>query len=78
MFATLYDDWHASGDEDGSLHPAVIKAELLVSELEESRMLREKDKLRYEVMLQEAERDKGKLLRQVLNSDGAHWIGVQK
>ncbi|CBN76841.1 conserved unknown protein [Ectocarpus siliculosus] len=35
------------------------------SELEESRVLREKDKLRYEVMLREAEGEKGKLLRQV-------------
>lgn len=34
-------------------------------------MLREKDRLRYEVMLQEAERDKGKLLRQVLFSSSA-------
>lgn len=55
-----------SGDEDmTSLHPATIEADRLVSELEESRMLREKDRLRYEVKLQEAERDKGKLLRQV-------------
>lgn len=38
---------------------------LLRSELEESRVLREKDKLRYEVMLREAEGEKGKLLRQV-------------
>ncbi|CAN0472620.1 unnamed protein product, partial [Ectocarpus sp. 12 AP-2014] len=35
------------------------------SELEESRVLREKDKLRYEVMLREAEGEKGKLLRQI-------------
>lgn len=38
---------------------------LIRSELEESRVLREKDKLRYEVMLREAEGEKGKLLRQV-------------
>lgn len=56
-----------SGDEEvSSLHPATIKADRLESELEESRMLREKDRLRYEVKLQEAERDKGKLLRQVM------------
>lgn len=56
-----------SGDEEvSSLHPATIKADRLESELEESRMLREKDRLRYEVKLQEAERDTGKLLRQVM------------
>lgn len=56
-----------SGDDEVSaLHPATIKADRLESELEESRMLREKDRLRYEVKLQEAERDKGKLLRQVM------------
>lgn len=55
-----------SGDEEvSSLHPATIKADRLESELEETRMLREKDRLRYEVKLQEAEGDKGKLLRQV-------------
>eukprot|EP00903_Cladosiphon_okamuranus_P008355 g8036.t1 len=56
----------SSGEEEvSSLHLATIKADRLESELEESRMLREKDRLRYEVGLQEAERDKGKLLRQV-------------
>eukprot|EP00752_Nemacystus_decipiens_P012084 g10714.t1 len=54
------------GDEEvPPLHPATIKADRLESELAESRVLREKDRLRYEVKLQEADSDKSKLLRQV-------------
>ncbi|CAM9704848.1 unnamed protein product, partial [Ectocarpus fasciculatus] len=48
------------GGEGASSSTAIAR-----SELEESRVLREKDKLRYEVMLREAEGEKGKLLRQV-------------
>ncbi|CAM9498554.1 unnamed protein product, partial [Scytosiphon promiscuus] len=55
----------SSGEEASSLHPATIRADRAAAELEESRVLRENDKLRYEVMLREAEGEKGKLLRQV-------------
>ena len=69
-----------SGDEKASsFHPATIKADRLESEIEESRMLREKDRLRYEVKLQEAETEKGKLIRQVMiffMHDFANTIGT--
>lgn len=60
--------YHGSGEAEEalSLHPAEIRADRLASELEESRVLREKDKVRYEIMLREGEGEKGKLRRQVI------------
>ncbi|CAM9249278.1 unnamed protein product, partial [Ascophyllum nodosum] len=54
-----------SGDDRDAIHPAVIRADHLRMEVEEVRILRERDKQEFELMLAEAERTKGKLLRQV-------------
>lgn len=54
-----------SGKERDSIHPAVLRADHLETEVGELRVLRERDKQRFELMLAEAESAKGKLLRQV-------------
>lgn len=46
-------------------HPAVTKSKELSIQLEESRVLREKDRQKYEMQLAEAEGSRSKLLRQV-------------
>lgn len=46
-------------------HPAVFKVDRLTLEVEEERLLREQDRQRFEIVLAEAESEKGKLLRQV-------------
>ena len=58
-------DASSSGDDRDAIHPAVIRADHLRMEVEEVRILRERDKQEFELMLAEAERTKGKLLRQV-------------
>lgn len=53
------------GGVSHSPHPAETRAERLRLELEESEILREKDRKKFELLLGEAESEREKLLRQV-------------
>lgn len=65
IFNWFIRDASRSGKERDAIHPAVLRADHLETEVEELRVLRERDKQRFELMLAEAESAKGKLLRQV-------------
>ena len=67
-------DASSSGNDRDAIHPGLMRADHLRMEVEEVRVLRERDKQRFELMLAEAERTKGKLLRQVRCSE--RWTMV--